>query len=140
MSAKVNIRDSQNGINAKVTKRGQLVVSPLEFSTPVSKSVNATGTAFNFFIPESGTRFIITDVILSSDNTIGSNGAVVEIYEADAIDSATVNNSIVTLILPSRSNIPLLNLNWIVTEGKWLNVKTDDATIECTIAGYYVTA
>ncbi len=31
-----------------------------------------------------------------------------------------------------------VGLNLVINEGKWLNIKTDDATIFASVLGYYV--
>ena len=45
MSTPVNIKDSTTGTVAKVTRFGQLVVAPLQYSTPVADEVDVINTA-----------------------------------------------------------------------------------------------
>ena len=42
--------------------------------------------------------------------------------------------------IPKKTSLTLTGLNIIVTEGRWVNVKTDDDDVFATVAGYFVTA
>lgn len=137
MSKEITIKDSTTGDLAKVTARGQLVTSPLEFSTPCSQNITCSNTAFNFAAPQSGKIFVITDVIVSS----GSGASqTIEIFEADSTTSITVVTQIFELVLSAKTVVPLGGLNWLLTEGKWLNAKSDGTTAMVTIAGYFASA
>jgi len=39
-----------------------------------------------------------------------------------------------------QDKVILTNINLILSEGKWLNVKTTDNTVYATILGYYIPA
>ena len=138
MSIEVRLKDGKGTGNlAKVTSRGQLVVGASDFSTAYSVEVNATGTAFNFIEPIGGKIFVITGILLYANKDVGVNDATVEIYEATAIDSTVVVNSVLTTEMVKQTNRDLLGLTLKVSEGFWLNIKTDDATIFATVLGYY---
>lgn len=125
---------------AIVTSRGQLVTSPLEYSTAYTKEVNATATAFNFIGPVTGKRFVITDILLYADKNVGVNDASVQLYEATSSASTTISKTIIDIEMVKQTNRDITGLNLILTEGRYLNIKTDDATIFATVMGYYVNA
>jgi len=141
MTAPVNIKDSKTGNTAKVSKAGQLIVAPIQYSDPISKSLNAINTAFNFVTPEQNKSIVITDIIASADkNVSNTTPANVVIYEALAADTLTVDEAIVIPQLVRASNVSFTGLNILVPEGKWINAKTDDANILVTIMFYRISA
>jgi len=131
---------SGSGYNAKVTSRGQLVVSPIEFSYAFAVEVNSTN-AFNFVPPITGKRFVITDVIIEAGKTVSTTTAAdVVLYEAASITATAVSKLILTFNM-IRFGVRTLNgLNLIVGEGKWLNITTTDPTVNATVMGYYINA
>ena len=101
-------------------------------------SANVINTPFNILIPESGKNFVITDAILSTDKNIGAGGALVTVYESDGIDSVTEDKVIFQGEFLKNVLHSFIGLNMIVSEGKWVNIKTDDATVNLSIGGYYI--
>lgn len=125
---------------AKVTSRGELVTGRFDYSTAYAVTVNATATAFNFVGPIAGKRFVITDIILYANKNVGAADATVDVYEATASDSTTISKSILAIEMLKQTSRDLTGLNLIVTEGRWVNIKTDDDIIYATLMGYYVKA
>ena len=122
---------------AKVTDRGQVVVAPLDFSIPSSISLVCASTAYNFAAPKSNKIFIITDIIISS----GSGASqIVDLYEANSETSLTVQKQIFNLDMSAKTYVPLTGLNWKLTQGFWLNAKSNGTTAMVTIAGYIADA
>ncbi len=139
MSLVTRIVDSLSNNSAKVTKFGQLVVSPIDYSVPSAREMITINTAFNFVTPTQDQQIVITDIVVSADRNVSANTpADVEIYEADSVDSLVPSDSIIRTQLLRATNIALTGLNLIVGEGKWLNAKTDDAGILLTIMFYKV--
>lgn len=137
----VTIKGAQFGNSVKVSKNGELVVGPLDFSTPIFKSLNVDNQAFNFFKPRAGFKFVLTDVIADADRNIGVNGVAVDIYEADAEDSTTIDDQILKFDMLKNTDKVLTSLNFITTdEGKFINAKSDDSNILLTISGFFVPA
>lgn len=126
------------GKTAIVTSRGQLVVAPLEFSSAYQVTANVINTAFNFIGPKSGQQFVITDILLYADKNVGATDASVVIYEADASNTTTEYKQVLAMEMVKQTSRDITGLNLIVTEGKWLNIKTNDNSIYATIMGYYV--
>lgn len=141
MPLKIEIIDgSGSGASATVTKRGELVTGRAAFSTAFTVEANVIDTAFNFVGPIQGQRFVISDILISANRSIGVNDAEVVLYEAIADDTITVATTILEIELAKNGQRDLTGLNLIVSEGVWVNIKTNDATIFATVMGYYVRA
>jgi len=140
MSLNIEIEDGRGGTKhtAKVTSRGQLVVAPLEFSETYFNFMDVDNQVYNFAEPRAGQRFVITGMLINGSRSIGTSGAVVEIYEADAIDSGTVSKALFTIDLAKSASLSVNPLNVIINSGMWLNGRTDDDDVYLTILGYYV--
>lgn len=123
--------------HAKVTKRGELVVAPLNFSTPIFQNINVAGSAFNFFKPITGQQFVITTVIADADRNIGANGTTVDIYEATGVTETAISSQILKFDMQKQTSKILTGLNIGTSGGKWINAKADDTNVLMTIAGYY---
>lgn len=123
---------------ACVTPLGALVVSPISYSLPKFNNLDTISTAFNFFSPSIGKRFVITDVLLSTDNSVGVGGATVDIYEAVSADEASITTQLFRVILGKQSVLPYVVQNLIANEGVWTNAKTDDKSVAVTVSGYFV--
>jgi hypothetical protein len=127
----------QNGIPARVTKSGELVVGQLSYDETFYNEMSATGTAYNFFVPKAGKQFIITGFLAVSDKNITAD-AIVEIYEASGDSSTTVDKALPKFAMTKNAVVSPTPLRILVTEGVWVNAKTDDATIHLTMFGYYI--
>lgn len=139
MAGPVAIVDSKDGQAARVTRFGQLVVAPLAYSTPIAQELDVINTAFNFLSPESGKKIVITDIIVSADKSVSvTDPAEIEIYEAGAVDTITIDQGIVSPRLLRGRSLPLTGLNLLVPEGKWVNAKTNDNNVLVTIMFYRV--
>ena len=139
MPAKVVITDGALGTGqfAGVTPIGEVVVAG--FGTLINKSVfqtmNAINAAFNFFGPIAGQEFIITSIILD-----GPTGATVSIYEAASTSTITIDRLIykIDLRVAATIAIPFSFGGFLrVSEGEYLNVFTDTATVNMNIIGYF---
>lgn len=141
MTLGVNILDgSGSAIGATVTTQGVLVTGPVEFSVAHNQDVDTIDTAFNVVGPEVGKRFVITDILLSTDRQIGNNGAIIILYEATAVDTVTVTTTILEVEMLKSTVRDMTGLNMIASEGVWINIKTDDDNVQSTIMGYFVKA
>jgi hypothetical protein len=132
------IKDPLRGTTAYVTKYGQLVVAPLDYSVPVSQTLDVISTAFNYIEPMQSHQIVITDIIGSTDRTVGVNGVTVDIYQASGIDETAIDESILKLDLPKQTEFGYTGLNFIIPEGEWVNAKVDDVNVLLTIAYYRV--
>lgn len=139
MSIDVRIVGANNRA-VEVTFNGQLVTAPLEYSSGKFNDMDLVNTAYNFHEPTAGKRFVITALIISTNRNVGVNGANIFFYEASAIDTLTVDKIILQLDMAKSLTLPILGANFIMTEGAFLNGKTDDDDVLATIAGYEVDA
>lgn len=141
MSLGVEIKDDDSDIRARVTKYGQLVTAPLQYSTPVEREMLIPDLAYNFIEPQPGQEIIVTDIIASADrNVSNTTPADVMIYESDGIDSLVNIQNIARPQLVRSANASYTGLNLIIPQGTWLNAITDDAGILLFIYYYYVPA
>ncbi len=133
-------KDAEHNTKARVTKRGQTVVAPLAYSRFYTNTATVVDTAYNLVVPKPGKKFVITDIILSADKGVsGTNGAIVEVYEAEAIDTISVSTTIYSDEILKLDRVILTGLNvLIVTEGRWINFKTNDNNVRASVAGYYI--
>lgn len=140
MSIKTTIKDGWGGgTEACVSSRGQLVVAPLDFSTFFQATLGVANTAVNIIPPKAGKRFVITALVFYANRNVGVNDASVEIYEASSNDTLSVDTSIFVQEIAKQTSSPsLTGLNILVSEGKWVNGKTDDDDVFVNMAGYYV--
>ncbi|MCK5643049.1 MAG: hypothetical protein KAJ19_19735 [Gammaproteobacteria bacterium] len=139
MSTPTNIIDSKTGQTAKVSRFGQLIVAPIDYSTPIERDLDVIDTAFNFVEPLEGHSIVVTDIIVTGGADVNPiTAADVNIYQADAVDSIAPNPTIIRPQVVKSSNFPLTGLNILIPEGKWINAKTSDVTVLLTIACYRV--
>ena len=141
MTIDVKIKDGWgSGQEACVTDRGQLVIAPLSYSLSYTVTAAVNNQAYNFVIPLAGKRFVVTDILLYANKGVGASDATVDVYEADSATETTISKSILALEMLKNSSRDMIGLNLIITEGKFLNIKTDDNTVFATVMGYYVSA
>ncbi len=138
MSAPVVIKDTRTGNQATVTRFGQLVTAPVDYSTPVAQKLEVASTAYNFIEPSMDQNIVITDIVLTANKNVGASDATVVVYEADEPDELTSFKDILNLEMIKQSNLVLTGLNMIVTAGKYVNAQTDDDDVFVTIMYYRV--
>jgi len=140
MSLRIEIEDGKLGTrnSAAVTARGQIVVAPIEFSSPSFNSMTVNNQAYNFVEPQAGKQFVITDIIISADKSVGTAGSEVQIYEATAVNTATVDVSLFQVTVSKGVTQSITGLNVITNSGKWINAKMDDNNVNLTLLGYRV--
>ena len=138
MVAPVKIVDPKSGIAATVTEFGQLITAPVDYSVVTQAEASTIDTAYNLVEPTSGQQVVVTDIILSANRSIGVNDATVVLYTATAPDTTTVDGGILSLELEKNGKMILTGLNLITEAGKWINIKTNDATIFATVMYYRV--
>ena len=130
------------GNEAKVTSRGQLVVSPLDFSNPIEHDLCCACVGTTFFPPETAKQFVITDIFINTNRATPTAGIIIEIYESCSDASLVVDKCIFAIDLPKQSGVGHTALNFLVNQGKWLNAKIEVSTgvTSITVAGYYINA
>lgn len=138
MSLPCNIRDPDTEIGAQVSRFGQLIVAPIDYSVPVEDTIDLIDTAFNFISPVADKSIVITDILLNTTRNSPVNGSVVQVYEADSATSISVLQQILKSDLTRQQTRDVIGLNLIVPEGRWVNVQSDELGIEVTLMFYRV--
>ena len=127
------------GHTAKVTHTGELVTVRGSYDQTFQDSMTSTNTAYNLIVPKTANQFIITGLVINADkNVSATDGAVVEVYEATDATTTTATKTILTLNIGKNSTIPLTGILIQTTKGLFINAKTDDATVNITLLGYYL--
>ena len=140
MSTNVEIQGTDGrGFLGKVnvSQIGQLIVGPYTYDTVVAKTSTNDNTAVNFYLPKVHEQFVITGVLLTSDSNV-QGSAIIDVYEASAIDSTVIDKSILHIDLLKNQFRDIIGLNLKITQGKYLNLKADDSDVSATIMGYYI--
>jgi len=140
VTAPTHILDG-GGTRAKagVTSIGQLIIAPFAYDTPEFRELNIINTAFSFFSPRVGGQFVISGMRIKAGRFVSNTvDATIIIYEAPSKTSLTEDKILFEEALIRGESATLLPINILVNEGKFINAKTDDATIFINIFGYYI--
>ncbi len=137
---KVQIVDGGgSGRGACVTEFGELVTSPIQHNDTKFNELAETNTAYNFYEPKAGQRFVISGCYFRADRQVSSTvDAIVVIYEADDAETTTVDKTLIQFAVVRGDSVDASNLNILVNSGKFVSAKTTDDDIHMTITGYYV--
>jgi hypothetical protein len=137
MTLKIQVSDGYQGTRhlAGVSSAGELVVKGFGENSSKFQSMSSINIAYNFFIPKSQQNFIITSILFSSPANTS-----IDVYEGASATATSIDKEILhieifskdfyTVILPFGGFLA-------VTEGEFLNAKTDTSTVSMTIIGYY---
>lgn len=135
----ITVHIEHNGLTAKITKSGELVVAPLSYDETVFVELAEDDIAYNFYEPKPQKQFVITGVLAYGDKQVSAvTNATVIIYEAASIDTLTVDKVLLQFEIGQNQSIPISSLRTLVNVGKWINAQTDDDDIHMTIMGYYI--
>lgn len=138
MGVNVNIKDGSNGFTAKVSKYGQLMTGPIDYSTASVLEMGTVNTGYSFIPPMQDRRIVITSVLLTADKDVsGTVNADIEIYESSTGVGTDVANSLLQIGM-LKLNTQVIPLNLITSEGVWVMGKTSDDDIVVSIYYYYV--
>lgn len=137
MGGNRRIVDPLTNVPANVTDFGQLVVAPIDYSTPIAQQLPASAQAFNFIEPKQDRIIVITDILLATDKSAAINGTIIEVYDTSASDSIVIDELIIRADLTRQGIRDLTGLNLRIPAGKWVNAKADGIGSEVTIMFYY---
>ncbi len=121
----------------KTSDQGEVLVRAFDYSDPQFQFMDTAATAYNFFVPKAKQQLVITEIIISADRNVTTQ-TLVDVYEATAADSTVIAKSILRLDVLKSSQLPLIGLNFLVSEGVFVNAKHDDDDVFMTIGGYYI--
>lgn len=132
------IVDPSTGVNAKISEAGELLVRPLDYSLAYSANADVINTGYNLVPPIAGSRFIITAILLTGNKNISATvDANVVIYEATSTSTTTSSRDLLPIEIAKSSVRDITGIRLSVRPGYWVNIKTDDDDVRCTILGYY---
>ena len=138
MTTPVKIVNGASQRSAGITRYGQLIVAPVDYDDTMVQSMTSTGTAYNFYTPKAGKRFVMTGFVAFADRSISdSSSTVIDIYEATSVDSTVIARSLFKFGMGKTTQLAHSS-NIIANEGVWVNGKTDDNNILLTVTGYYL--
>lgn len=129
-----------NGQQARYNKLGQLETAPGGFDLQKFVSLAVDDTAYNFYTPVPGRQFIITGLICFAARDVSdASDTNIIIYEATTPSTITVGREILQFGMGRLTVLPLLGLRLLVSEGVFVNAKTDDNTVNINILGHFIT-
>jgi len=127
---------------AKISSRGQLATAPLDFSVPMSLCLTTACVAANFFGPLPNKRLVITDMFIGVNRNSPAQGQAIEIFEASSSTSIVSTKLIFKIDLGRQARAIQNGLNYLMSEGIWLNAKIASTmgVTSITISGYFIDA
>lgn len=140
MSIQTNIIDgSGKAYKAKVSSIGEIVTGPFTYDDASFKLLDVADTAYNFYKPVVGKQFIIKGIFLKANKLVSNvTDATIIVYEATSDSSTTVSKVLFQTSMTSGDIVSANPVNIIVTEGLYLNGKTDDDDVAMNIIGHYI--
>ena len=130
---------SGGGHLARVTHAGELIIVRGNYDSTFNTAMTSINTAYNIVTPKSGFQFIVTGIVLNADkNVSATDGAIVELYEATSDTTTTASKTLLTLNIGKNTTVPLTGILIQTSKGVYVNAKTDDATVNITLLGYYL--
>jgi hypothetical protein len=137
----VTIVGGKGGNSPEITERGELVTGDLAFSEVYPAETAADNVAVNLVKPKTGKCFVITAITMSTDRSVATGGAVVQIYENDTGPTeSTITKLIIKQDIPRQGQFVLPGIKLITGEGRWINLIASDTTAFADVLGYYVDA
>lgn len=139
MPVDVRIRGGDCFSFANVSDQGALIVAPISFDSTKFNELAEPNVAYNFYAPTVHKQFVLTGIVAQGDQQVGqSTNATVIIYEATSASTTVVDKVLFQIEIARNQLVPLVPLNILVSEGKFVNAKTDDDDIHMTLMGYFV--
>ena len=133
-----HIIDPRSKMAARVSEFGALAVAPIQYSTVFSVKMDAINTAYTLIEPKGKHSIIITDIILTGSKNVGVNNSLVEIYSNGVDNTLDAAAGVFTSEVPKSSSLVLNGLNFIISPGRFILAKMDDADVFTAIGFYYV--
>ena len=128
---------SGSKVRTKVTSIGQVVTAPYSYDEVSAGTLDVDNTAVNFFGPKVGQQFVLTTILLTANKNVTTD-CTVDIYEATTATATVVTKSIVNIEMLKNTGRDITGLNLLISEGSYINGKTDDDDVFVTLMGYYI--
>ena len=137
---KTNLVDGTGtGNRARVTAFGQVITGPVSYNSVATQDMDVATQVYNFVIPQAGHRIVIDGLLLYANRNVGVNDATVTIYESTGgPDSAVVSQTILNTEMAKQTRADIIGINFLCSEGSWINASTDDDDVFLTVLYYYV--
>ncbi len=137
MTVKVFLEDGNGrGSSAQVTRNGEVLTRPYYAFNTSYRVVLTTTNMTNVVSPKESENFVCTSVIINATRSVTGEASVT--FSESQTSAGTSTKDIITLDVAKDTTIDLANLNLLVPAGKFINVITDDATVNITILGYHM--
>jgi len=135
-----NLRDPDTSIAAKVSPDGELYVAKRAYSVPYYVNVDTATIPFEVVRGIANKRFILTAMLILLDKGFGStvDAESIVIYEAHPSDLTTNLKTFTIVDLLRNDRFPVTGLNLATSETVSLVAIADSASVDVTLAGYYV--
>jgi len=125
---------NDNGVAAKVTDNGELVVQDLEYSRPHYVALAVNNQIYNIVTPELNNKFIIKGILISAKRNVNGDSSV-HVYESTSL-GGTSETTILNIDINKGINT-FMSVTMATKEHRWINATADDNTVGVTIFGYY---
>ncbi len=124
---------------ARVTAFGQVITGPVDYNSVATQELAVASTVYNFVEPLAGHRIVVDGLLLYANRNVGVNDATVTIYESTVgPDSAVISQTILQTQMLKQSRADIIGINFLCSEGSWINASTDDDDVFLTVLYYYV--
>lgn len=136
----ISLYDEKNSTYAEVSAVGEQYVAPRFYSDPYYVSVAAAATAYAIVPAKSGKKFVVTSLLFASNKSYASTTAAetLTIYEASPADLTTNLKTFTQVDLLRNDRLIATSLNLATSDAVSLVGIADSASVDVTIAGYYV--
>lgn len=130
------LTDLSNGNRVGISTNGELFVAPLNPNISVHQTMSVADQAYTFAAPQTGFKMRLQNILIYGDKNVGVNDASIVIYAASGPED--INGvTILELELPKFASRDIIGLNLELSEGVYLNAKTNDNNVFLTMMGYY---
>lgn len=124
---------------ARVTPYGQVVTGPVAYNRISTQTLDVNNQVYNFVAPLLGHNIVIDGILLYANKGVGTNDASVVLYEsAEGPASAVHTTVILETEMVKKTSRDLIGLNYLCSQGVWINATTDDDDVFVTLLYYYV--
>ena len=132
------IHPSGHRAQVPLNEAGELATGARHFDETKFNTLDVAGTAYNFYKPKVGFRFVMTGFVAFADKDVADNSdTIIVIFEASTDESSTVDKVLFQFGMGKLTVLPVTGIRVLVSEGKFVNAKTGDDDIHMTIMGHY---
>lgn len=140
MTTQISLFDDRSQAIGKISTNGELIVSPISYSTAYHVTVDVALTAFEIVPGIPGKNFIITAMLIATDKTFGvpTTSETLTIYEANPADIDTNLKTLVQIDFLPNERFVATALNLVNSKTRSLIAHATDTNVSVTLSGYYI--